>query len=462
MTDYASQGKTRPDNIVDLTHCKSHQSYYTALSRSASAAGTVILQSFSPSPIIGGASGWLRQEFRELELLDEITKLTYESKLPSHIIGHQRNTLICDYREWRGSTYVPRNMHSAIQWSKYKPYPINHTIPDSPWQIIDKKDTDNKDAPAMIATNTQAAEGSIPITNNKKRKLDETSDKNVGTVKKLKLSVQNTPVMLQSPIGPRWDSKNYSCAYDAVFSILCYIWSTNPHKWNKIFRGLNPEMALLANGFQKLLSGNITLEDARDRVRTQLHQLDNQKFKWGTHGTAASDLAYMMFKKNNGAEIWSHCNTCQLRTQGFGDDYMYVIDSPTDLQHSSTSQVLQAVMNQKQHPTCNQCNRSTDYGLQTPRLIVFHIPKHKGILDKKIRLKGMNECNTVLHLRGIVYHGNFHFVSRIVTNDKKIWFHDGILTGSNAVAEANITNISDDYLTHCKGKIIALAIYAQK
>jgi hypothetical protein len=201
MTDYASQGKTRPDNIVDLTHCKSHQSYYTALSRSASAAGTVILQSFSPSPIIGGASGWLRQEFRELELLDEITKLTYESKLPSHIIGHRRNTLICDYREWRGSTYVPRNMHSAIQWSKYKPYPINHTIPDSPWQIIDKKDTDNKDAPAMIATNTQAAEGSIPITNNKKRKLDETSDKNVGTVKKLKLSVQNTPVMLQSPIA---------------------------------------------------------------------------------------------------------------------------------------------------------------------------------------------------------------------------------------------------------------------
>jgi hypothetical protein len=173
-------------------------------------------------------------------------------------------------------------------------------------------------------------------------------------------------------------------------------------------------------------------------------------------------LAYMMLKKNNGAEIWSHCNTCQLRTQGFGDDYMYVIDSPTDLQHSSTSQVLQAVMNQKQHPTCNQCNRSTDYGLQTPRLIVFHIPKHKGILDKKIRLKGMNECNTVLHLRGIIYHENFHFVSRIVTNDKKIWFHDGILTGNNAVAEANITNISDDYLTHCKGKIIALAIYTQK
>ena len=49
MTD-ASQGKTTPNNVVDLTNCTSHQLYYTALSRSASAAGTVIVQSFSPGP----------------------------------------------------------------------------------------------------------------------------------------------------------------------------------------------------------------------------------------------------------------------------------------------------------------------------------------------------------------------------------------------------------------------------
>ncbi|KAF9465626.1 hypothetical protein BDZ94DRAFT_1159791, partial [Collybia nuda] len=63
MTDYASQGKTRPDNIVDLNNSKSHHSYYTALSRSASANGTLILQGFDASKIMGGASGALRQEF---------------------------------------------------------------------------------------------------------------------------------------------------------------------------------------------------------------------------------------------------------------------------------------------------------------------------------------------------------------------------------------------------------------
>ncbi|EDQ98317.1 uncharacterized protein LACBIDRAFT_336072 [Laccaria bicolor S238N-H82] len=33
MTDYASQGKTRPFNVVDLNSCRNHLSYYTALSR---------------------------------------------------------------------------------------------------------------------------------------------------------------------------------------------------------------------------------------------------------------------------------------------------------------------------------------------------------------------------------------------------------------------------------------------
>jgi hypothetical protein len=31
MTDYASQGKIRPFNLVDLSHCRNHQFYYTCL-----------------------------------------------------------------------------------------------------------------------------------------------------------------------------------------------------------------------------------------------------------------------------------------------------------------------------------------------------------------------------------------------------------------------------------------------
>ena len=119
MTDFASQGKTRPWNVCDLNNLRSHQSYYTALSRSATAEGTLILQGFDPKVITGRCSGALRQEFRELELLDEITWLRYSRKLPPTIAGDTRNNLIVAFREWKGEQYVPQNVHPSIRWSKY-------------------------------------------------------------------------------------------------------------------------------------------------------------------------------------------------------------------------------------------------------------------------------------------------------------------------------------------------------
>ncbi|KAF8577594.1 hypothetical protein K439DRAFT_1649052 [Ramaria rubella] len=104
MTDYGCQGRTRPNNVVDLGVCLIHQSYYTCLSR-------IILQNFEPNKIMGGASGWLRQEFRELEILDEITKLRYEKKLPSHITGDRRNTIIRENDNMAYNTYALHNKH---------------------------------------------------------------------------------------------------------------------------------------------------------------------------------------------------------------------------------------------------------------------------------------------------------------------------------------------------------------
>ena len=94
MTVYSSQGKTRPTNVMILNSCRDHLSYYTALSRSSTAEGTIIIQGFNPNKITCGAHGSLRQEFRELELMDEITQLKFYDKLPLSINGHVRNALI--------------------------------------------------------------------------------------------------------------------------------------------------------------------------------------------------------------------------------------------------------------------------------------------------------------------------------------------------------------------------------
>ena len=73
--------------------------------------------------VTGGASGSLRQEFRELELLDDITRLNFNEKLPINIaMADRRNTLIDLFRKWKGEKYIPSAMHPAIWWSKTDPF----------------------------------------------------------------------------------------------------------------------------------------------------------------------------------------------------------------------------------------------------------------------------------------------------------------------------------------------------
>ena len=147
ITDYTSQGKTRLNNPVDLSSARSHQSCYTALSRSASAAGTVIVQGFDTYKITGGALGALRQEFRELEMLDDITTLRYNGKLPNSVMGICRNDLISAFRLLKGEKYVPPKVHRAIWWKENDPFHLSEGT-DVAWKIVHSSANDKLNHPA--------------------------------------------------------------------------------------------------------------------------------------------------------------------------------------------------------------------------------------------------------------------------------------------------------------------------
>jgi hypothetical protein len=213
-----------------LSNCRSHQSYYTCLSRSATASGTVIVQSFSPQLITYGTSGYLKQESCELELLDEITKLRYEGKLPDHIQGNFRNPLIRAYQQWKGTDYVPPLTHPALKWSIKDPMPLLSVVTDAPWQIIGKKN--KKEVNIETTSNLSefvAAKGSVPVKSGKKQKLEEVKNliSSAGAKRKKAAQMIMASNNSFSPAGLIWDGNNYTCAYDALFTILYKIWSTN-------------------------------------------------------------------------------------------------------------------------------------------------------------------------------------------------------------------------------------------
>jgi hypothetical protein len=111
----------------------------------------------------------LRQEFHELEILDEISKLRYEGKLPDHIQGNFRNPLIRAYKKWKGTDYVPPLTHPALNWSVKDPMPLLSVVTDAPWQIIDKKKKKEvKIENTTIQSVFVAAKGSVPVKLGKK------------------------------------------------------------------------------------------------------------------------------------------------------------------------------------------------------------------------------------------------------------------------------------------------------
>ncbi|KAF8179454.1 hypothetical protein BJ912DRAFT_855609, partial [Pholiota molesta] len=210
MTDFASQGRTRGNNVADLSNLKSHQACYTALSRSASAEGTLIVQGFHTSKIKGRCSGGLRQEFRELELLDEITTLNHEHKLPVTVYGDNRNTLIKTFREWKGLMYVPKNVHPAIKWSKADP-------------LLEAKIFDIQDLKNAI----------LAKSNQKNAKITSTStfEKDQPINKKLCLGLQNQNSIIHNAVPSGFIWSQNSCAYDAVFTIILSLWYSDKMAW---------------------------------------------------------------------------------------------------------------------------------------------------------------------------------------------------------------------------------------
>ena len=97
---------------------------------------------------------------------------------------------------------------------------------------------------------------------------------------------------------------------------------------------------------------------------------------------------------------------------------------------------------------------------QPPKILVMEYPD-QNIKSSHTITYNTNGQTETLRLRGIIYHGNYHFVSQIISNEGNVWYHDGMTTGSICTSKGNISSTSDQKLKFCKKKKLVLAIYAQ-
>jgi hypothetical protein len=116
-------------------------------------------------------------------------------------------------------------------------------VTNAPWQIIDKKETETETAVEVKTTDIQpgfvAAKSSVPIKSEKKRKLEEVENLNASTKKTKAAQIIMASNDSSTPSGLIWDGDNYSCAYDALFTILYEIWCNDTKVWTRRFKKIN-------------------------------------------------------------------------------------------------------------------------------------------------------------------------------------------------------------------------------
>lgn len=429
--------------------------------------------------ITGGASGYLRQEFRELELLDEITRLRYDKALPKEVNGNTRNTLIRQFQLWEGTSYAA-STHPAIKWGKHDPFETLLEVEDSTWQII-RRSQKNISAKVETAksniTGFVAAKGTIPAKVNsdpaplsskgntmtgKKRKLEETDNEGASALKRQR--IEHGPADVPGPVGFMWDGDNYSCAYDALLSILHTIWAENPPKWKRRFKDINLTMNLLAAGYYKDSQNKISLETARDRVRKVIHQQNPASFPYGHRGTSGFMLAEQLLRKDDLIALSSlRCTDCGDERDIQNDATDYALHCSPGFEGTTADFLGQCLMHRMDELCCHcsgQIDRVTRYN-SIPTLLVFAIESSLVRVSKRMKFN-REDSSAVFVLRGLVYFGDFHFTSRIV-KDGVVWFHDGMsINPRKCRYEGRLSDFTDRDLLTCYDKTAVLVVYARK
>jgi hypothetical protein len=393
-----------------------------------------------------------------MEVLDDITRLRYEGKLPENMNIHLRNPLLLQYQQWKGKYHVPKSTDSALKWSPEDPFLIMPQVEYSSWQIIDKgKNTSKKDIKHEIPTMYVPATGSLPVATSQKHKLtdlEESSSKKPKIGSSIEISNQLS--------GLKWDANDWSCAYDSLFTIFYHIWVQKPCTWSRRFKALNNKyLTMLTAGFKQVMQNRQTFENVRDSIRHELNRLDPTMFPMGQVGTSVAALAREMLRVSEVvASSQLQCTKCQYEEPEIADLLGYVLCSDRYTTGSTSRWVKN--LQQPQHGQCPECfsdMRQPIFYNVAPKLLVLEYPNRDIRTSYRLQID-TGDDDVILYLTGIVYLGGFHFTSRLFSQTGAIWYHDGQATGSHCIVDDQLP-LHATNLSKCRGRELSLAIYSQ-
>ena len=214
--------------------------------------------------------------------------------------------------------------------------------------------------------------------------------------------------------------------------------------------------------FIKYLNGQASFETARDTIRHEIHSQSPAQFPYGTRGTSVSALASVILAPQTFVAISSpECTNCEYSEASINDRSDFVLYEKEDTP-KSTSHWLRSLEHET-HERCPQCFSAMMQPISfksAPNVLIFEINSRNIKLSKTLKFEQEGET-VILDVRGLIYHGGFHFTSCIIGTDGMVWYHDGMTTGSSCENEGDFDKLSSKNLLKCKGKKLILVVYAR-
>lgn len=419
MTDYCSQGRTRTLNPVHLNDCKNHQAIYTCLSRSSSAAGTVILDKIPSSKLRTGLSQGMKNEFRALELLNEITKRRINKTLHPKVRSQTRQSLFDEYVKYEGS-FLPTNVHKEISWKSMNCFSSYPSLITSPITVQKRPDSN--------------------IDQSLKKKKRFQSDSNRSAT----LNIPPSSLLMEKPTGLSWDPVNYSCAYDSLLPVLFHAWKRCLPLHRDIFLLMRFKMSRY---FEQMYNSRSDFRSVRDIIRANLISTEAAPqsvsiFPTGPRPAAAHLINEFIltheqpFLVNN-----TLCVTCNTLYTGRLFSSMILCDTSTweyrmyeqSLQEGSSLSVNDWItfFYRCINVLCTNCKQrirmvQADYKLAFfPDILASQIFTTHMFIDNTLTFYDASDV-IVYELCGIIYHAQNHYTALICDSSKQLWFSDGM------------------------------------
>ncbi|TDL13373.1 hypothetical protein BD410DRAFT_735480, partial [Rickenella mellea] len=258
------------------------------------------------------------------------------------------------------------------------------------------------------------------------------------------------------------DSKNYSCSYDALFTILYNIWIQTPTDFYTRIAMRNPFMTHLENLFREMKNNLISPEDARNIIRPSIHNHNPDYFPWGKKGVNMVHLSELFFKIRAKTIVYKYfkCTSCSSNYTETSNSFLFV--QLHEFEGTSTQKWFNFLTkNNPSSQMCNNCNQNMMAYMKfsrLPALLALDIYAQNTSISHKLNVKIWDEPKT-LRLAGIIYFGKAHFTARIVDKNEEVWWHDGMKTQNKCKNEGNLHNITPHKLKNLKGRKACLVIY---